>query len=323
MPAGPGKIFIKQYAYGLMRIDDATTIKKFITQKVAGGGSGGKIVIGGSGAAESHYVAFGVTTDKVVNGQIQPAIYLPPRGALVLNGEDIPVQPLQGGQQAGQTLYLVPPNTDLWCAVTMGGDGKRVARLYKMQDLPKVSDFAFHVALVPLNLRRSKVVQYVYGTVFAYAEKGSFSIIDDGYNITPITPPLSATSRDIDSDDSSDSSEEEPEETPWDDYDPEFYNTTHHFENGYYMMGGVLKEITIPDTLKVESFAGQFVCLKVPATTNSNESATIVGYDGLAAVQAAQQDPAYFVKPLYKIDANGKVEADLRDAPVIQVAEVL
>ena len=314
-----GKIFIKQYAYGLMRIDDATTIKKFITQRVSGGGGGGaRIVIGGSGAAESHYVAFGVTTDKVVNGQIQPAIYLPPRGALVLNGEDIPVQPLQGGQQAGQTLYLVPPNTDLWCAVTIGADGERVARLYKMQDLPLVSEFVFHVAMVPLNLRRSKVVQYVYGTVFAYVEKSAFAVKGDNVN-----PPLSSSKRAAELVDDSDSSEEEPEETPWDDYDPEFYNTTHHFENGYYMMGGVLKEITIPDTLKVESFAEQFVCLQVPATTNSNESATIVGYDDLAQVQAAQQDPAYFVKPLYKIDANGKVEADLRDAPVIQVAEVL
>lgn len=310
------RIVIKQFAYGTVRIDDGVNLKN-----VGNGGDGNKFT---NGTGYNHYCAFGVVSDVQVNGQIQPMIYLPPKDALILNNENIRVQPLNGAQQNGQCLYLIPPNIDIWCAVTMGADGKRTARLYKAQDLPKVCEFAFHVAMVPLNLRRSKVVQYVYGTVFAYAEKGAFCIIDDGYNITPITPPLSATARAIDSDDSSDSSEEESEEeTPWDDYDPEFYNTTHHFANGYYMMGGVLKEITIPDTLKVESFASQFVCLKVPVTTNSNESATIVGYDDLSAVQAAQQDPAYFVKPLYKIDANGKVEADLRDAPVIQVAEVL
>jgi hypothetical protein len=88
------------------------------------------------------------------------------------------------------------------------------------------------------------------------------------------------------------------------------------------MNGNVLNEIDASGTT-VESFAGQFVCLKVPATESSGDSASLIGYSSYSELHEAQTDPAYVVTPLYKLDAAGSVDVDFRNCPTTQVAEVL
>ena len=66
-----------------------------------------------------------------------------------------------------------------------------------------------------------------------------------------------------------------------------------------------------------------FVCLKVPATTDSTEDPMLVGYKSLEELQAAQGDVAYIVKPLYKFTHDGSIKVDLRNCPFLQVSEAL
>lgn len=66
-----------------------------------------------------------------------------------------------------------------------------------------------------------------------------------------------------------------------------------------------------------------FVALKVPATTNSTEEPMLDGYKSIEELQAAQNDPAYVVTPLYKFTHDGGIKVDFRNCPTLQVAEVL
>ena len=66
-----------------------------------------------------------------------------------------------------------------------------------------------------------------------------------------------------------------------------------------------------------------FVALKVPATTDSTEEPMLDGYKSIEELQAAQNDPAYVVKPLYKFTHDGGIKVDFRNCPSLQVAEVL
>lgn len=108
------------------------------------------------------------------------------------------------------------------------------------------------------------------------------------------------------------------------------------FTNQYYLNGEVLHELALEDA--VEDFVCQgelgegeeytaadkpYVALKVPATTNSTGEPALVGYKTLAELQAAQNDPAYVVKPLYKFMHDGGIKVDFRNCPMLQVAEVL
>lgn len=66
-----------------------------------------------------------------------------------------------------------------------------------------------------------------------------------------------------------------------------------------------------------------FVALKVPATTDSTEEPMLDGYKSIEELLAAQNDPAYVVKPLYKFTHAGGIKVDFRNCPMLQVAEVL
>lgn len=114
-------------------------------------------------------------------------------------------------------------------------------------------------------------------------------------------------------------------------------NPVRVFANQFYIDGEHnLTELELEDT--VEDFVCQgelgegeeytaadkpFVALKVPATTNSTEEPALVGYKTLAELQTAQNDPAYVVKPLYKLTHDGGIKVDFRNCPMLQVAEVL
>jgi len=108
------------------------------------------------------------------------------------------------------------------------------------------------------------------------------------------------------------------------------------FENQFYLMGGVMKELELEDT--VEDFVCQgdleegeeytdgdrpFVALKVPATTDSTDEPTLAGYKTVEELQAAQNVQGYVVKPLYKFTHNGSVAVDFRSCPSLQAEEML
>ncbi len=109
------------------------------------------------------------------------------------------------------------------------------------------------------------------------------------------------------------------------------------FANQFYIDGeSNLNELALEDA--VEDFVCQgelaegeeyteddkpFVCLKVPATTTSEEDPTLVGYADVEELQEAQKAVAYVVKPLYKFTHDGAVAVDFRNCPTLQVAEVL
>ena len=109
------------------------------------------------------------------------------------------------------------------------------------------------------------------------------------------------------------------------------------FANQFYLTGNVvLQELELEDA--VEDFVCQgeldegeeytaadrpFVALKVPATTDSTEEPMLVGYKTIDELIEAQNDPAYVVKPLYKLTHDGGIKVDFRNCPMLQVAEVL
>lgn len=108
------------------------------------------------------------------------------------------------------------------------------------------------------------------------------------------------------------------------------------FANQYYLNGEVLQQLELDDA--VEDFVCQgelgegqqytaddkpFVALKVPATTNTTNQPALIGYKSLAELQAAQNDVAWVVKPLYKLTHDGSVAVDFRNCPELQVSEIL
>ncbi len=108
------------------------------------------------------------------------------------------------------------------------------------------------------------------------------------------------------------------------------------FGNQFYLNGEVVVELELADA--VEDFVCQgelspgesytaddkpFVALKVPVTPDPQEDATLEGYATVSDLQAAQKDPSYVVKPLYKFTHAGAVAVDFRNCPALQVAEIL
>ena len=109
------------------------------------------------------------------------------------------------------------------------------------------------------------------------------------------------------------------------------------FANQFYMDGEYnMHELELDDA--VEDFVCQgepgegeeytaddrpFVCLKVPATTDSEEDPTLVGFADIEELQEAQKAVAYVLKPLYKFTHDGAVAVDFRNCPTLQVSEVL
>jgi hypothetical protein len=110
----------------------------------------------------------------------------------------------------------------------------------------------------------------------------------------------------------------------------------HVFANQYYLNGEVLVQLELDDA--VEDFVCQgelgegqqytaddkpFVALKVPATTNTTNQPSLIGFKSLAELQTAQNDVAWVVKPLYKLTHDGAIAVDFRNCPALQVAEIL
>lgn len=81
-----------------------------------------------------------------------------------------------------------------------------------------------------------------------------------------------------------------------------------HFINRYFEISGVIVEG--PDADITSSAAGSFIAIRI-----SNGAASIQTYGTLAAMQNEMTNQSYMVIPLYKLDANGGIEIDLRHIP--------
>lgn len=297
------KLVVRQYAYGLMRIDDGSVVNIHNPNK----DKNGKPII-------YTDFPFEVSADVGQNGNIQPVIYLPPDNTLFVNGQDVMVNPLAGGRVAGQNIYPIPLNSSLWCAVFPSIVGGLSAQIFNGQGgIPQDSIARFFVAFVPRDPQRDKVVQYAYGTQRLYVDGGIFTIVPDGYSHED-------PSEGADDDDSSEEAEQVSLGIARDSASASSA-ITHHFENTYYMVGERLFDAGLDGTT-VEDYSGKFVCLKLNATVGSH-NATLVGYDTLEELQADQSDPRFVIKPLYKLGDGGNVEVDFRTGPRFQMAEVL
>ena len=106
---------------------------------------------------------------------------------------------------------------------------------------------------------------------------------------------------------------EEPEE---EEEEPTYIVTG--FTNCYWQNCGktvLMGDQTIPGT-------NGFIALRAGATPSTAGQATLQCYADLAALQAAQEDMAYFTIPLYLV-ADGKITLDMRRMPNIYLAEVI
>lgn len=81
-----------------------------------------------------------------------------------------------------------------------------------------------------------------------------------------------------------------------------------HFINRYFEISGVIVEG--PDATITSSAAGSFIAIRI-----SDGTASIRTYGTLAAMQIEMTNQSYMVIPLYKLDANGGIEIDLRHIP--------
>lgn len=90
------------------------------------------------------------------------------------------------------------------------------------------------------------------------------------------------------------------------------------FTNCYWQNCGktiLMSDQTIPG-------ANGFIALRAGATPSTAGQATLQCYADLAALQAAQEDVAYFTIPLYLV-ADSKITLDMRRMPNVYLAEVL
>lgn len=87
--------------------------------------------------------------------------------------------------------------------------------------------------------------------------------------------------------------------------------------NCYWMNGGATKSL---GTVSLPGTDG-FIALKAGATTSTNGSGSVVCYSTLAAMQSDQEDPAYFIVPLYRVSSS-KIVLDLRNIPHVYVGEI-
>lgn len=108
------------------------------------------------------------------------------------------------------------------------------------------------------------------------------------------------------------------------------------FANQYYLGGEVLHELDLEDAVEDYVCQGElgegeeytaadtpFVALKIPATTNSTDEPALIGFKSLAELQAAQNNAAWVVRPLYKFTHDGAIAVDFRNCPKLQVSEIL
>lgn len=87
-------------------------------------------------------------------------------------------------------------------------------------------------------------------------------------------------------------------------------NGNKFFVNRYFEVSGVTMEGPQGES---SWYSGSYVAIRLQSSDGSGSS--IVAYDSLGALQAAQRDQDYVVIPLYKFDSDGNVECDLRHMP--------
>lgn len=105
----------------------------------------------------------------------------------------------------------------------------------------------------------------------------------------------------------------EPEE---EEEEPTFIVTG--FTNCYWQNCGktiLMGDQSIPGT-------NGFIALRAGATPSTAGQATLQCYADLAALQAAQEDVAYFTIPLYLV-ADSKITLDMRRMPNVYLAEII
>lgn len=93
--------------------------------------------------------------------------------------------------------------------------------------------------------------------------------------------------------------------------------TVNRLENCYYQIGG--RTILMSNWTAPQGTSG-LVALRVSADPTS-PGASVQVYANLAALQAAQEDTAYVITPLY-IMSGSVITLDMRRTPFIQLAEV-
>lgn len=87
-------------------------------------------------------------------------------------------------------------------------------------------------------------------------------------------------------------------------------NGNKFFVNRYFEVSGVTMEGPQGSS---SWYFGSYVAIRLLSSGGSGSS--IVAYNSLGAMQAAQRDQDYVVIPLYKFDSDGNVECDLRHMP--------
>lgn len=211
-------------------------------------------------------------------------IYLPD-SSLMFNNELLPVDPINGNR-GGNNLYDIG-NTrgDIICSIYRDGFG------YKAKigaGIVPGSVLNFLVCSVGGNAKSLSVTQYASGLITLYSKSAVNALAG------PFAPIME--------EDSDDSGEER----------------VVGYENCYWMSGGVLRTINDQPSPGNDGF----VALREGATPDTMGTASLVIYPTLSDMQVAQQDPAYFIMPLYKIE-GGTIALDLRSTPQSQQAEVL
>lgn len=173
---------VRQYAFGLMRIDDGDSVTNNSTSRAA--------------PREDEDAVF---PWKVIvataNNAPQAQIYLPSFGCLRVDGKNVVVKGLNG--QGGRTYYLVTQG-ELWCAVTTDQEtGELSAQIYFKNQIPQDAKHTFPVAIVPANPSKGNITQIACGVIVIgstsrasaipgpfdplYDEQGSLSGFGRGY----------------------------------------------------------------------------------------------------------------------------------------------
>lgn len=95
-----------------------------------------------------------------------------------------------------------------------------------------------------------------------------------------------------------------------------------NFANCYFTFGERLKTGPGGTAGEIAGYLGKIAALKIAAGGSSAGTASLVGYADVAALQAAQEDEDFVIKPLYSFSAEGEIVCDFRNAPAAQVVEL-
>lgn len=281
-------IEVKNYAYGTVRIVDPST---------QGAASSDMPTSTSDTKTAWHIYGFSVASKEARESATVRAgeetlssfcIYLP-SSCLMYNNEVVLVDPIHGGRGGNDFYDIGNTRGDITCSIYR--DGLAYKAKIGVGVIPGAVQ-SFLVCSVGGTDKSISVSQYVSGMVSLYAK----SSVDNAI-AGPFAPII---------EEESEGSEESGEER------------VIGYENCYWMSGGVLRTINDQHSPGDDGF----VALREGATPDTIGTASLVIYSDIAALQEAQQDPAYFIIPLYKME-GGLIALDLRSTPQSQMAEVL